>query len=98
MFKYPLTRCDDCTLSCKFGQGYQGDPDNADIVLLGEAPGSEEERTGLPFQGRSGQLLRTVLKDKNFPVNRLIMSNPVLCRPHDNKTPDKIYNDFRLLF
>ena len=71
LFKYPLTNCDDCPLSCKFGIGYQGDPENSNIVIIGEAPGEAEERTGLPFQGRSGQLLRDTVKSLGLPETEL---------------------------
>lgn len=84
-FQFPLTNCTSCPLSGKFGRGYEGDIDKADVILLGEAPGSSEERTGLPFQGVAGQLLRRVLKKYNFPFERAILTNPVLCKPPGNK-------------
>ena len=58
-FKFPLENCTNCPLSGRFGRGYEGDIDKADVILLGEAPGASEERTGLPFQGPAGQLLRS---------------------------------------
>ena len=84
-FKYPLQDCTSCPLSGKFGHGYEGDINQSDIIILGEAPGFEEEKTGLPFQGKAGQLLRKFLKKHNFPFERAIITNPVLCRPPENK-------------
>ena len=90
MINFPCNNCNTCPIGPPhFGQGYSGDIETADILLLGEAPGSNEERTGLPFQGKSGKRLRATLEKYNFPMDRLVISNAVLCRPPDNKTPDK---------
>jgi DNA polymerase-1 len=85
-FQFPLTNCTQCPLSGRFGRGYEGDIDKADVILLGEAPGKFEQETGLPFQGVAGQLLRRVLKKHNFPFERAILTNPILCKPPENKT------------
>jgi|GEM_PF-5218899 len=90
MFKFPLNKCNECPIAPPhFGKGYQGDIETADIVIFGEAPGATEEKTGLPFQGRAGQLLRSYLQKYDFPFDRAIISNAALCRPPDNKTPNK---------
>lgn len=85
-FQFPLTNCTSCPLSGRFGRGYEGDIDKADVILLGEAPGKTEQETGLPFQGVAGQLLRRFLKKHNFPFERAILTNPILCKPPGNKT------------
>lgn len=60
------------------------------IVLIGEAPGAEEERLGRPFIGRSGQLLRTTLAKYNIDVEtECYITNVVKCRPPDNRNPTK---------
>ena len=88
MFKFPLKNCNECPLApAHFGQGYEGEISKADILILGEAPGRKEEETGLPFQGEGGQLFRRKLIKYGFPFNRCIISNSVLCRPPDNRTP-----------
>lgn len=77
-----------CPLS---GQRVNGEgPLDPRIVLIGEAPGAEEERLGRPFIGRSGQLLRNTLAKYNIDVaEECYITNVVKCRPPDNRTPTK---------
>ena len=65
-----------------------GDP-NASIMIVGEAPGEQEDETGLPFVGRSGKLLDKML-EKCFGITRekVYIANIVKCRPPDNRDPD----------
>lgn len=65
-----------------------GDPWSADIVIVGEAPGAEEEKGGTPFIGRSGKLLRNVLGESGLEWSRVLITNVVCVRPEDNRTPD----------
>ena len=58
--------------------------DNPKILILGEAPGAEEDKTGLPFQGKSGILLEKVLLKAGVPVH---ITNCIRCRPPDNRNP-----------
>ncbi len=70
---------------CVLGYGYL----KADVMIVGEAPGAAEERTGKPFQGQSGQLLRSILEDNGFDDENVFICNAVSCRPPDNRTPKK---------
>jgi len=64
-----------------------GDPD-ADLLFVGEGPGAEEDRQGLPFVGRSGQLLdRLMLEELGLTRDRVYIANVVKCRPPDNRDP-----------
>ena len=64
-----------------------GDPD-ADLLLVGEGPGADEDRLGVPFIGRSGQLLRRlVLEETGLPPERCYTTNVVKCRPPANRDP-----------
>ena len=69
-----------------FGAGNQ----NADIFFIGEGPGENEDREGMPFVGRSGKLLDETLnkfglsRDKNIYI-----ANMVKCRPPENRDPKK---------
>ena len=64
-----------------------GDP-HADLVFVGEGPGAEEDRQGLPFVGRSGQLLdRLMLEELGITRERVYIANVVKCRPPDNRDP-----------
>jgi DNA polymerase len=83
--------CDACPLACLgrskvvFGQGATP----AQIMIIGEAPGAEEDTTGRPFVGRAGQLLRTLLQEI-IPTNySIFISNVVNCRPPQNRKPTK---------
>ena len=84
--------CGDCR-RCGLWQGRQrvvisrGDP-GARLMLIGEAPGAQEDATGLPFVGRAGQLLDQLLAGANLDSNRdLFICNVVKCRPANNRKP-----------
>jgi DNA polymerase len=60
------------------------------IMLVGEAPGREEDLSGEPFIGSSGQLLRSCLKSMGFDFERDFWTrNAVSCRPPRNATPTR---------
>ena len=63
-----------------------GNPD-ARIIFIGEAPGAEEDRKGLPFVGPSGQLLDRMLASIGLDRGRFFISNTVFWRPPGNRTP-----------
>lgn len=58
----------------------EGNP-HARIVLVGEAPGEQEDREGRPFVGRSGQLLDRILGEAELPREEVWITNAVKCRP-----------------
>lgn len=60
---------------------------SADLVVVGEAPGAEEDRTGLPFVGRAGKLLDLLLLTGGFPREQVYICNVIKCRPPDNRDP-----------
>jgi DNA polymerase len=62
---------------------------DADLVLIGEAPGVEEDRQGLPFVGRSGQLLTEILRAIGFAREEVYICNILKCRPPENRDPDR---------
>ncbi len=63
-----------------------GDP-NADVLVVGEGPGAEEDKQGEPFVGRAGKLLNDILKAINFERSEVYIANIVKCRPPGNRTP-----------
>ena len=64
-----------------------GDPD-ADLMFIGEGPGQEEDRQGLPFVGRAGELLTQMIeKGLEIPRASVYICNIVKCRPPKNRTP-----------
>ena len=66
-----------------FGAGNE----NADIMLIGEAPGADEDRIGEPFVGRAGQLLNKILKAINLNREDVFIGNILKCRPPGNRDP-----------
>lgn len=63
-----------------------GNP-NADVMVIGEGPGAEEDKQGLPFVGRAGMLLTDILKAIKFSREEVYIANIVKCRPPENRTP-----------
>ena len=84
--------CGECT-ACKlagtrrnvvFGEGH---PD-AKLMVIGEGPGEDEDRTGRPFVGRAGQLLDQILAAVQIPRESIYIGNMVKCRPPGNRNPE----------
>jgi uracil-DNA glycosylase len=65
-------------------------PVTASVMIIGEAPGREEDRTGRPFVGSSGKYLDHVLEGTGFTRTDLYITNIVKCRPPANRTPRTI--------
>jgi DNA polymerase len=61
---------------------------NAPLMLIGEAPGHDEDIKGLPFVGRSGQLLQNLLAAYGFREKDYHICNIVKCRPPENRRPE----------
>jgi DNA polymerase len=81
-----------CT-ACRLSEGRtqvvfgMGDP-AADLMFVGEGPGAEEDKQGLPFVGRSGQLLdRLLLEEMGRTRASCYITNTTLCRPPGNRDP-----------
>lgn len=62
-------------------------PADADVVLVGEAPGAQEDETGEPFVGRSGSILNEALDEAGLERSDIRIMNCVRCRPPDNRDP-----------
>ena len=83
-YDHSCTRCplhQGAKTVCIKGDG----PQDAEIIVIGEAPGENEDRTGKPFIGKSGQLLRTELSRAGF--KSVYYTNVVKCRPPFNRDP-----------
>ena len=86
-----LRRDPECTLCglhktanyvCLLGSG----PVPCKVMIVGEAPGEQEEKRGKPFVGRAGQLLREILAE-HFSKDEYFITNVVACRPPGNRNP-----------
>jgi DNA polymerase len=60
---------------------------NADVVIIGEAPGYHENRTGVPFVGKAGELLDKMLGAIGLSRNTVYILNALKCRPDQNRNP-----------
>ena len=85
----PYRACVACPLG-KLGRTQvvfgSGDPD-ARIMLIGEAPGEQEDKKGIPFVGRSGALLTQTLNTIGINRSDIFIANIIKCRPPLNRTP-----------
>ena len=63
-----------------------GDP-NADLMFVGEGPGAEEDKQGIPFVGRAGQLLTRLIEGIGLTRDQVYIANVVKCRPPGNRDP-----------
>jgi DNA polymerase len=79
------TACDLCKTRTQtvFGVGNK----RADWLIVGEAPGAEEDRQGEPFVGRAGQLLNAMLLAIGLPRESVFIANVLKCRPPGNRDP-----------
>lgn len=64
----------------------KGNP-KAKVMIIGEAPGADEDRQGEPFVGRAGKLLTDILKAINFTREEVYITNILKCRPPGNRNP-----------
>jgi uracil-DNA glycosylase len=90
-----INTCTKCSLGktrIKFVFGV-GNP-KADVVVVGEAPGADEDEQGEPFVGRAGQLLTKILEAIKFPRNEVYICNILKCRPPNNRDPQTDEIDF----
>jgi DNA polymerase len=63
-----------------------GNP-KAELVFVGEAPGEEEDRQGIPFVGAAGQLLTKMIRAMGLTREQVYIANVVKCRPPGNRDP-----------
>jgi DNA polymerase len=85
----PYRKCMKCPLATQgrttvvFGEGNA----DADLMIIGEGPGRDEDAQGRPFVGRSGQLLTRTLQALGQSRENVFITNIVKCRPPENRVP-----------
>lgn len=87
------TRCRDCH-ACPLGQtrtnNVFGTGDTgASLMFVGEAPGEQEDKTGIPFVGAAGKLLDRYLYAVDLPRDKVYIANILKCRPPHNRDPEE---------
>lgn len=82
-----LKTCNKCSWMCTTRtQVVTGiGPTDAQLMLIGEAPGENEDLLGEPFMGRAGDLLNKILKETGIDRNKIYITNTVKCRPTEKK-------------
>jgi uracil-DNA glycosylase family 4 len=89
VIRHEIGDCQRCKLAPSrtnivFGSGNP----QAELVFVGEAPGSDEDRQGLPFVGRAGQLLTKIIESIGVKREEVYICNVLKCRPPDNRNPE----------
>lgn len=88
---YEVRRCHGCSLGVSrkklvFGAGNA----NAPVMIIGEAPGEEEDREGLPFVGKAGALLTKMIEAIDLDREKdIFITNVLKCRPPANRNPNQ---------
>jgi len=89
--KQEYSTCNKCPALCQsrsqvvFGSGNP----QAEVLFIGEAPGANEDKQGIPFCGMSGQVLNELLSSVGLSREDIFITNTILCRPQDNRNPAK---------
>ena len=87
-FRHEICECTKCALGTSrrqfvFGCGSA----EAGIMFVGEAPGAEEDRQGIPFVGAAGQLLTKIIEAMQLQRDEVFICNVLKCRPPGNRNP-----------
>jgi uracil-DNA glycosylase len=81
--------CPKCSLSKSRSRVVLGaGNEHADIMFVGEAPGLQEDKQGIPFVGPAGQLLDQLLRSIDLNRADVYITNTVKCRPPENRDPE----------
>lgn len=89
--KQEYSTCSRCPALCQsrsqvvFGSGNP----QAEVLFIGEAPGANEDKQGIPFCGMSGQVLNELLAAVGLSREDIFITNTILCRPENNRNPAK---------
>ena len=62
---------------------------NANVMLIGEGPGADEDKQGVPFVGKAGQLMNKAFEGLGIDRKKLYIANIVKCRPPNNRVPEE---------
>jgi len=88
--KKQILKCRKCRLSKTRKNAVPGEgPAYAKIMLIGQAPGREEDKIGRPFVGRAGKFLDSLLDNINIKRKTIFITSCVKCHPPKNRAPKK---------
>ena len=85
-----IINCKNCKLcqnrtNIVFGDGNK----EAKVMMIGEGPGADEDKEGIPFVGKAGQLMNKALEGLGIKREELYIANIVKCRPPSNRVPEQ---------
>lgn len=85
-----IINCNKCKLcenriNIVFGEGNK----NAKVMMIGEGPGADEDKVGIPFVGKAGKLMDKALEGLGIKREELYIANIVKCRPPSNRVPEQ---------
>ena len=84
-----VATCENCELCKNRNKTVPGAGSiNARLVFVGEAPGADEDKTGIPFVGKAGKHLDKILKAAGFSRDEVFICNILKCRPPGNRNPN----------
>ena len=85
-----MSQCENCGLSKSRNRTVPGEGNyDAQVMMIGEAPGSNEDKTGRPFAGRAGNLLNELLDSVSIKRSQIYITNTLKCRPPSNRDPQQ---------
>ena len=88
MLKEHANNCEQCQLADERNNVvFNSGNINAELMLIGEGPGQQEDEEGVPFIGRAGKLLTKILESVDIHRDDIYIANTVKCRPPNNRTP-----------
>lgn len=83
-----VSKCQNCELYQHRNKTVPGmGSDKARLVIIGEAPGADEDQTGIPFVGKAGKHLDKIIAAAGFNRDELFICNILKCRPPNNRDP-----------
>ena len=85
-----IEECKKCKLcnnrnNIVFGEGNK----EADLMFIGEGPGADEDKQGIPFVGKAGKLMNEAFKGLGIKREEVYIANIVKCRPPQNRVPEE---------
>jgi len=85
-----IRNCKKCSLWKNRTNAVPGEgPTRAKIMIIGQAPGAEEDKSGRPFVGRAGQFLNQLFKIAKIERKKVFITSPIKCFPLKNRKPTK---------
>ena len=86
--------CQKCPLAATRIKAVPGEgPANAELMLIGEGPGMNEDKQGRPFVGAAGQFLNELIAQAGYKREEVFITNVVKCRPPGNRDPQPVEID-----